>query len=130
MINLMLLAFLGSMGQPQSPDPRAGIAVAKRLVAAMKGQAPFEQSDFEAQLRDADKAALRRFGACKVGNIDYAWQAIPQHPNEYLQDFNEVEISFACRGVSQDTPVGISLHLHDGKIQTVETHNADLMKVY
>jgi hypothetical protein len=39
-----------------------------------------------------------------------------------------VAVGFHCKGVSQETPVGITLHLKGGKVEQIETHNADLMR--
>jgi hypothetical protein len=33
-----------------------------------------------------------------------------------------------CAGARTDLPIGLSLHLEEGKIRRVETHNADLLR--
>jgi hypothetical protein len=100
--------------------------MAKRLVAAIKGQAEFRDADFVKPLGDADKAALRQFAACRANYIDYAGIAT-KDPNVIIRNYNDVSIMFACKGVPSNSPVGISLNLQDGKIATIETHDADLM---
>ena len=46
------------------------------------------------------------------------------------QDPDELGVALDCAGVPAETPVAISLHLQNGRIARVETHNADLMKGY
>ena len=124
MIALALLA-AAAAAAPAGGD---GIAMAKRLVAAIKGEAEFQQADFSRPLGDEDRAALRRFGACRVGSIGYTLTADPTEPNTYVEDHDWVSIAFACKGVPSATPAGISLHLRNGRIGVIETHNADLMR--
>ena len=131
MIYLPIAILLGAAVQAPNNPEKLGIAIAKRLVAAINGQGEYQDNDFARPLGDDDKAALRQFAACKVTNIDYMENALnprSRNPTVFVRDFNNVSVLFGCKGVSQDTPVGISLHLQDGKIATIETHNADLMR--
>ncbi len=105
-----------------------GIAIAQRLAAAIRGEIPFQDSDFAQPLQASDKAALRQFAACKVGGITNMLTADPDEPDTYSLNPNEVLIHFGCKGVSEQTPVGVTLHLSGGKVEQIETHNADLMR--
>ena len=122
----LVLAFTGAAPS----DPGLGIKMARRLTAAIKGEADFQDSDFAHPLEAADKAALRQFAQCKVGGITYMLTADPSEPDTYSQNPNEVLVHFGCKGVSEQTPVGVTLHLRGGKIEQVETHNADLMRAH
>jgi len=121
------LALLVAVAAP--PTAADGNSVAKRLVAAIKSGTEFQGSDFERPLEASDRAALHAFAACRVGNIAYALTADPTEPDTYVENRDWVMVGFGCKGVSDQTPVGITLHLHNGKIGTIETHNADLMRV-
>ncbi|HEX6741197.1 MAG TPA: hypothetical protein VF079_05315 [Sphingomicrobium sp.] len=105
-----------------------GIAVAKRLVAAIRGEAQFQDGDFATTPGADDKAALRRFARCKVELIDYTLLPDPEERDTYVHNPNSVLVAFGCRGVPSDHAAGLTLHLKDGKIGTIETHNADLVK--
>ena len=106
---------------------RQGIAMGERLVAAIKGEAAFQDDDFSKPLAEADKLALRRFAKCKVKNIGHMLLADPKQPNVLVRQLNDVSVGLKCKGAPWDMPVGISLHLENGKIARIETHNADLM---
>jgi hypothetical protein len=125
---MILTLFLGLAASTATPTGGDGIAMAKRVVAAIKGEAQFQDSDFVRPLAVADKAALQPFAACKVTNIAYALVPDPKERDTYSEDPNFVGVGLDCKGVPAETPVGISLHLKDGKIATIETHNADLMR--
>lgn len=128
MIQLTLAILLGLVGTTGETPARDGLAIGERLVAAIKGKAEFQDSDFEKQLVEADKAALRRLADCNVRTLGHA--AYPTEERNVLErNFDHVVIEFGCSGVSLKTPVGIFLHLHDGKIATLELKNADLMRV-
>ena len=126
-MSLLLAMLLTSSAQPSAAQIDAGLAAAKRLVAAIEGSADFQSADFVTPPRDVDKAALRRLGGCKVTKLGYVLAPTGEKRDEYYKDFNDVAVMFGCKGVPQDTPVAISLHLEDGKIATIETHNADLV---
>ena len=131
MIYLPIAILIGAAAPAPNNPEKLGIAIAKRLVAAIDGQSDYQDADFAKPLGKDDKAALRQFGECKVTNIDYMENALnprARYPTVFVRDFNNVSVLFGCKGVSWDTPVGISLHLQDGKIATIETHNADLMR--
>jgi len=119
---------VGVAGASPAPAGSGGIAMAKRLTAAIKGEAEFHDSDFSRPLEPSDKAALRGFAPCKVENITYTLAADPTEPDTYVRNPNEVLVRFGCKGVSIKTPVGLSLHFRNGRIETVETHNADLIR--
>jgi len=114
---------------PAAALPADGLAVAKRVVAAIKGGTEFQDADFARALGAEDKAALRRFASCKVAEITYTLMPDPIERDTYIQNRNDVLVRFGCKGVSTSTPVGLSLHLNGGKIETIETHNADLMRI-
>jgi len=124
----VLAMALGAAANAQAGSPD-GIAIANRVVAAIGNKADFRESDFVKPLGESDKSALRRFAACKVTYVNYTAAEQPDRPGVLVEDPNEVAIGFDCRGVPKRTPAGISLHLLDGKIAKIETHNADLMKV-
>ena len=125
MTALMLAIALGAAA-PASADP--GIAMAQRLTAAIKGEAQFQDGDFARPLEAGDKAALRRFAPCKVERIDYTLKPDPEEADTYVTNRDDVLVTYVCTGVPGSTPVGLSLHLDGGKIGTIETHNADLMR--
>jgi hypothetical protein len=126
--NVTLAIFLALLGQAEDAAARNEIAIGERLVAAIKGEAEFEDSDFAKPLGEGDKVALRRFAKCKVKNIGHVLIADPTRPNVLVRKFNDVSVRLDCKGVPWGTPAGISLHLQDGKIARIETHNADLMR--
>ena len=125
---IRLIALFLVAGQSTNPIAQQGYAVADRLLAAIQGKASFQDSDFTTAVGDADKAALRRFGTCKANGIDNPAYSSRKQPNVFVRDFSQVGISFDCKHVPRDTPAGITLHLQDGKITQIETHNADLMR--
>ena len=127
MTYLAFALLLGLSGAAPATDD--GIAMAKRVTAAIKGQAEFQDSDFVRPLEASDKAALRGFAPCKVEEITHTLMADPTERDTYMSNPNEVLVRFGCKGVPSSTPVGITLELRNGRIETVETHNADLMKV-
>jgi hypothetical protein len=100
-----------------------------RVVAAIKGKAEFQDSDFLKPLTAGDKAALRQFGTCKVTRVNHTGTAVSTRPFVVVEDPNEVSIGLDCRGAPDDMPVGVSLQFQDSKIVKVETQNADLIKV-
>ena len=105
-----------------------GLAIGKRLMAAIKGTTPFEQADFAKPLAESSMAELRRFAACKTTDVHYTLLPHPRRQNVFVRNFNRVALGFDCPGVPRDTPVGISFELSQGKISHIETHNADLMR--
>ena len=125
MITLALTLALAAASPATGAD---GMSMAKRLVAAIKGEAEFQNADFARPLEAGDKAALRRFAPCKVAEVTYTLLPDPVEQDTYVQNPNDVLVRLGCRGVSPETPVGISLHLSNGKIDKIETHNADLMR--
>ena len=125
---LTLAALSGAVPSVQSTSINEGRAIAGRLVAAIKSKADFEDQDFLKPLNGADKAALRSFGACGIRRITNAGLPQPRGSRAYVPDPNDVVITFNCEGVSESTPVGVSLYLENGKVAKIETHNADLMK--
>src|SRR5690349_5450588 len=121
MMSLILAALLvPPPQQPSDAEIDAGIGAARRLVAAIKGSAEFQDADFAAVPGDGDKAALRRLGACKVTKLGYVLAPTGEQRDEYYKDFNNIAVMFGCRGVPQSTPVAISLHLQGGKIASIE----------
>jgi hypothetical protein len=119
---------LGLAGAAQAATSD-GIAVANRVAAAIRSTADFQASDFVKPLGESNKSALRRFAACKLTYVNYIATEQPARPGVLVEDPNDVAIGFDCKGVPKRTPAGISLHLQDGKIAKIETHNADLLKV-
>ncbi|HKX91963.1 MAG TPA: hypothetical protein VJM15_06010 [Sphingomicrobium sp.] len=126
----MILMILLAAAAPPAAVHTDGIAMAKRLTAAIKGEAEYQAGDFARPLEPADKAALHQFARCKVSRITYMLTADPNEPNTYFTNRDEVLVGFNCKGVPSDSPAAISLYLKDGKIATIETHNADLMKAH
>ena len=127
---LITLAALSSVVPPvQGASIAEGHAIAGRLVAAIRGEADFQDEDFARPLKDADKAALRSFVACGLRRITNAGMPQPRGSRAYVPNPNDVVVTFDCKGVSDSTPVGITLHLQNGKVAKIETHNADLMRV-
>jgi hypothetical protein len=125
-MSALMFAIVFAAAAPASADP--GIGMAQRLTAAIKRGAPFQESDFARPLGATDEAALRRFAPCKVELIDHTLLPDPEEKDTYVHNPDSVLVTFACRGVPADKAAGISLHLKDGKIATIETHNADLVK--
>ena len=125
---LLSLAMLSAapMGATRSSQE---IKAGWRVVAAIKGKAEFQDSDFLEPLTAGDKAALRQFGTCKVTRVNHTGTTVSIRPFVVVENPNEVSIGLDCRGAPDDMPVGISLQFKNGKIIKVETHNADLMKV-
>ena len=124
----MFAILVGVAGPAAASPPGDGIAMANRVTAAIKGAADFQDGDFVRPLGAGEKAALRRFAACGVAQTDYTLKADPTEEDAYVRNPDRVLVEFACDGVPRGTPVGISLHLQGGRIVTVETHNADLMR--
>jgi hypothetical protein len=126
---LLTLAALSSAVPPvQSASIGEGHAIAGRLVAAIKGEADFQDQDFAKPLNGGDKAALRSFAACEIRRITNAGIPQPRGSRAFVPNPNDVVVTFNCEGVSERTPVGVTLHLENGKVAKIETHNADLMK--
>ena len=125
MTYLAFALLLGAAGAPPADD---AMVVAKRLTTAIQGRAEFQDADFVRPLQASDKAALRRFGPCKVEEIGYTLKADPTERDAYITDRDRVLVRLGCKGVPSSTPVGLQLHLQNGRIGTIETHNADLMK--
>ena len=123
MSNITLLAALAIAGTTLND----GIPIGARFVAAIQSKADFNDADFVRAVGASDKLALRRFGQCKVTHLDYGLTP-DSVPGATSPDFDEIVIMFGCKGVSRNTPVGITLHLEGGRINTIETHNADLMR--
>ena len=128
MINLTFAASILVLFQAQAATSLEGIKKAERFAAAIEGKAEFQDADFTKALSAQDKAALRSFGKCKVQQVGYATKAHPLLKNTVEQDLDRLGVALDCAGVAPETPVAISLHLQDGRIQRVETHNADLMR--
>ena len=116
--------------QAQAATSIEGIKKAERFAAAIEGKADFHDADFTKALSSQEKSALKGFGKCKVEQIGYATLAHPIQKNVVEQDPDQLGVALDCAGVPAETPVAISLHLQDGRIARVETHNADLMKGY
>jgi len=129
MIYLTLAMLLVPANQSVEEISTQNIAVARRLVEAIKGKSDFRDADFEKSLSEPDRSALRRFGACKVKFIDHPSSIDPKEPEFTIPDFDRVSVGLSCDGVPPKTPVALSLHLHNGKIAKIETHNADLLRV-
>jgi hypothetical protein len=124
---LVLLAL--TLAAAQASPAADGLAIAKRFVAAIEGKAEFADADYRRTLKDSEKAALRRFGnSCSIKNVGYAYRPSPNDRNVFVEDYDFVSISMECAGARPDYPIGLSLHLAEGKIRKVETHNADLLK--
>jgi hypothetical protein len=124
-----LLALLLTAGeQSNDPNGKQGIAIAERFVDALKGTVEFQSEDFVKPLAEADKAALRRFGKCKMKGVGHMLLADPKDPDVLVPQFNDISVRMNCKGAPWDMPVGLSLHLEGGKIARIETHNADLMR--
>ena len=128
MIHLTFAASILALFQAQAATSVEGIAKAERFAAAIEGKADFQNADFAKPLSEQEKTALRAFGKCEVEQIGYATTAHPIQKNVVEQDLNRLGVELDCAGVSAETPVAISLHLQDGRIARVETHNADLMR--
>jgi len=128
-VTLLLIAALFAARADELTKSSPEVDVGKRLVAAIKGKAEFHDADFMKPLVDADKAALRRFAACKVSNINHAGTPLPNNVFTVVEDPNQIVIGLDCKRVPYSTPAGISLVFENGKVVKVETHNADLLRV-
>ena len=126
---LTLAALSGAVPAEQGASINEGRAIAGRLVAAIKGKADFDDQDFAKPLNDGDKAALRSFGDCEIRRITNAGLPQVRGSRAFVPNPNDLVVTFNCEGVSESTPVGVSLYLENGKVAKIETHNADLMKV-
>ena len=129
MIHLALALLLTAGDQSNDPNAKQGIAVAERFVDALKGTADFQNEDFVKPLAEADKAALRQFGQCKMRGVGHMLMADPKSPSVLVRQFNDISVRMDCKGAKRDLPIGLSLHLEGGKIARIETHNADLLRV-
>jgi hypothetical protein len=127
-IHLVLALVLAAGDQSNDPYAKQGIAIAERFVEALKGTAEFHDEDFVKPLAEADKAALRVFGKCKMKGVGHMLMADPKNSNVLVRQFNDISVRMNCKGARWDMPVGLSLHLEGGKIARIETHNADLMR--
>ena len=127
---VLLSAILAGLAA-QAPEPVAvdGIAIGKRMVAAIKGKSDFQEADFSKPLQELEKESLRSFGKCRLERITYRTESFPKLLASSVADPDVVRVSYACKGVPRDTPVSLSLHLKSGRIASVEMHNADLMRV-
>ena len=128
-MSVSLLAILIGMMGSATADSVDGIAIGKRVVSAIKSETDFQPTDFIKPLREGDKDALRRFGKCKLERIMYRTASYPKVVSSNVTDPNQVRVLFKCKGVSWHTTPSLTLHLQDGKIASVETHHADLMRV-
>ena len=126
-MNLTILSVFGAVISGEGQPATDGIAMAKRFNSAISGQSEFHDADFVRPLDAAEKAALRRFGQCKVDDVSYRWMPDPVEEDTYIRNRNQVLVTYGCPGVPQTTPAGITLHLKNGRIGTLETHNADLL---
>ena len=128
MTNLIVAASLLFVAQAATTTSPEGLALAERFASAVKGETDFEDADFIKPLSAGDKIALRSFGNCRVRHVGYV--AIPDktQSNTVSANPNQLGLDFKCAGVPARTPVAISLHLEAGKIATIETHNAELMR--
>ena len=124
----MIVALALLIAGAAAPIAADGISVAKRLVAAIQGKAQFADGDFVRPLEASDKAALRTFASCRVAHVDYMLMPDPTETETYTQNHDEVMVIFNCKGAPVDSPAGLSVYLKSGKIGTIETHNADLMR--
>jgi hypothetical protein len=120
----LILAFAAVAASPADD----GIAIAKRLSAAIKGQAEFQNSDFARPLEASDMAALRGFAPCRITNIYHMLKPDPVERDTYVQNPDQVVVMFGCKGVPINSPAALTLHLRNGKVVRVETHSADLMR--
>ena len=126
MITLAIALSLTVQGGTASA-PADGMTLAKRVTAAIKGATDFQDVDFVRPLSSTSKAALRKFASCKVDEIEHWLKADPGEPDTYVTDPDNVLVRYNCKGVPSATPAGLSLRLREGKIATIEMHNADLV---
>jgi hypothetical protein len=120
---------IGAAGQTDGLQDVDGIAIGKRVVAAVTGETDFQDSDFAKPLTQEDKTALRNFNQCGFERVIFRKTAFPKVVSVSNADPNEVKVWFVCKGVPASIPVGFSLLLRDGKIASVETHNAEYLRV-
>jgi len=128
MISLALAASLLVVSQAAATISPESLALAERFAAAVEGKSEFQDADFVTPLTESDKAALRSFAKCRVRDVGFVAIPDPTESNTSSPDPARLGVRFRCKGVSPRTPVAISLHLDAGKIGTLETHNAELMR--
>ena len=124
MVFTVILAVLVGAAAPSGTD---GISMTKRVVAAIRGEVQFQDSDFVHPLRTREKATLREFAGCRTDRIFYMLKPVPAERDTYVENPDDIFVIFACKGVPIGSPAAMSVHLKDGKISTIETHNADLL---
>ena len=127
-MNLTLAASLLVVSQAAATVSPESLALAERFAAAVAGKTEFQDADFVTPLAESDKAALRPFAECKVWDVGNVAIPDPTESDTASPDPNRLGVRFRCKGVSARTPVAILLHLEAGKIGTVETRNAELMR--
>ena len=128
MINLTLAASMLVVSQAAATVSPESLALAERFAAAVAGKTEFRDTDFVAPLTESDKAALRPFAKCSVRDVGYVAIPDPTESDTVSPDPNRLGVRFRCKGVSARTPVAILLHLDAGRIGTIETRNAELMR--
>ena len=126
MTSLMFAAGL-LLGSQATTLPES-LAMAERFAAAINGKMDFRDEDFVTPLTESDKGALKSFAKCKVLDVGFVAIPDPTESDSVSPDPNQLGVRFRCKGVPSRTPVAISLHLDAGKIETVQTHNADRMR--
>ena len=119
----------GAMGAPAE-------GLTQRLISAMKGNRLFRPADFVQPLGQADEHVLRQLGSCGVDYFAHPASAEMDNlsaqqlveADEIQLDPSRVIVRLKCAGVPEETPVGLMLHLVNGKIGRVETYNAEFVK--
>ena len=124
----LALAILAGTPVEGATSKHLGLNIGKRLIAAIKGRGVFEDGDFVRPLADGEKSALRQFSRCSIKEPMHGLVAVPNQPMTFVSNYNDINIIMRCKGVPSSMPVGITLHLQNGKVAKVETHNADLMR--
>jgi hypothetical protein len=101
------------------------VAVARRLVAAIRNERPYEDSDFITPLSQADKASLAVFSRCSADTVGHSLVAHPRRPSTWVRVPGAVSIRWRCRGRSRGEPTHLSIELKSGRIESLATHLSD-----
>ena len=104
---------------------RQEMAVARRLIAAIRNERSYEDSDFITPLSQSDKAALSAFSTCSAANVGHSLVAHPRRPSTLVRVPGSISISWRCRRSSRGMPTHLSIELKNGRIESLATHVSD-----
>lgn len=115
----------GASAAPIQVVMRQEIAVARRLVAAIRNERPYEDSDFITPLSQSDKASLSAFSTCSADSVGHNLDVHPSRPNTLVRVPGSISIRWRCRQRSRGMPTHLSIELKNGRIETIATHVSD-----